>query len=155
MTAAPASPYKGLAPFGESELDAQLFFGRERDREIVVANLIAARLTVLYGPSGVGKSSLLRAGVARALRELPEEPLVVVFSAWRPLLALVGAYLFGGVTIIQLQAQTSGLIDVPSQVMSMLPYIATIVVLVVISAGPWKGRLNPPACLGIPFRPAT
>ena len=46
MTAAPASPYKGLAPFGESELDAQLFFGRERDREIVVANLIAARLTV-------------------------------------------------------------------------------------------------------------
>jgi WD40 repeat protein len=82
MSAAPASPYKGLAPFGDSELDALLFFGRERDREIVVANLIAARLTVLYGPSGVGKSSLLRAGVARALRELPEGPLVVVFSSW-------------------------------------------------------------------------
>ncbi|HEU0337515.1 MAG TPA: AAA family ATPase, partial [Gaiellaceae bacterium] len=80
--AAPASPYKGLAPFGDSDLDALLFFGRERDCEIVVANLIAARLTVLYGPSGVGKSSLLRAGVARALRELSEEPLVVVFSAW-------------------------------------------------------------------------
>jgi WD40 repeat protein len=82
MSAAPASPYKGLAPFGDSELDALLFFGRERDREIVVANLIAARLTVLYGPSGVGKSSLLRAGVARSLRELPEQPLVVVFSSW-------------------------------------------------------------------------
>jgi WD40 repeat protein len=80
--AAPASPYKGLAPFGDSDLDALLFFGRERDREIVVANLIASRLTVLYGPSGVGKSSLLRAGVARALRELSEQPLVVVFSSW-------------------------------------------------------------------------
>ncbi len=77
-----ASPYKGLSPFGDSELDALLFFGRERDCEIVVANLIASRLTVLYGPSGVGKSSLLHAGVARALRALPEKPLVVVFSSW-------------------------------------------------------------------------
>ena len=79
---APPSPYKGLSPFGDSDLDALLFFGRERDREIVVANLIASRLTVLYGPSGVGKSSLLHAGVARTLRELPEQPLVIVFSNW-------------------------------------------------------------------------
>ena len=78
----PASPYKGLNAFDDSELDALLFFGRERETEIVVANLIASRLTVLYGPSGVGKSSLLRAAVARSLRELPEEPLVVVFSSW-------------------------------------------------------------------------
>jgi len=78
----PASPYKGLNAFDDSELDALLFFGREREREIVVANLIASRLTVLYGPSGVGKSSLLRAAVARSLRELPEQPLVVVFSRW-------------------------------------------------------------------------
>jgi WD40 repeat protein len=77
-----SGPYKGLAPFGDSELDALLFFGREREREIVVANLIAARLTVLYGPSGVGKSSLLCASVARALRGLPERPVVVVFSSW-------------------------------------------------------------------------
>ena len=82
MSAAASSPYKGLSPFGDSDLDALLFFGRERDREIVVANLIASRLTVLYGPSGVGKSSLLHAGVARALRALPEQPLVVVFSSW-------------------------------------------------------------------------
>ena len=82
MTAKPESPYKGLNAFEDSELDALLFFGREREREIVVANLIASRLTVLYGPSGVGKSSLLRAAVARSLRELPEEPLVVVFSRW-------------------------------------------------------------------------
>ena len=71
-----ASPYKGLAAFEDSELDALFFFGRERDTEIVVANLIASRLTVLYGPSGVGKSSLLLAAVARRLRELPEAPLV-------------------------------------------------------------------------------
>ena len=72
MTAAPTSPYKGLSAFEDSELDALLFFGREREREIVVANLIASRLTVLYGPSGVGKSSLLRGGsctiAARASR---------------------------------------------------------------------------------------
>ena len=66
VSSAPDSPYKGLTAFDDSELDALLFFGREREREIVVANLIASRLTVLYGPSGVGKSSLLRA-VRRSL----------------------------------------------------------------------------------------
>jgi WD40 repeat protein len=76
------SPYKGLDAFGESDLDALLFFGREREREIVQANLIASRLTVLYGPTGVGKSSLLHAAVARSLRGLPESPLVVVFDHW-------------------------------------------------------------------------
>ena len=76
------SPYRGLAAFEDSDLDALYFFGRERDSEIVVANLIASRLTVLYGPSGVGKSSLLLASVARALRQLPESPIVVVFSSW-------------------------------------------------------------------------
>ena len=79
---APESPYKGLNAFEDSELDALLFFGRERETEIVAANLIASRLTVLYGPSGVGKSSLLSAAVARSLRALPERPLVVVHSRW-------------------------------------------------------------------------
>jgi WD40 repeat protein/flagellar biosynthesis GTPase FlhF len=78
---APESPFKGLSPFDDSELDALFFFGRERDREVVVANLMASRLTVLFGPSGVGKTSLLRAGVAHALRPLPDAA-VVVFSAW-------------------------------------------------------------------------
>ena len=82
MSTKPDSPYKGLNAFDDSELDALLFFGRERETEIVVANLIASRLTVLYGPSGVGKSSLLSAAVARSLRALPEQPLVVVFSSW-------------------------------------------------------------------------
>jgi WD40 repeat protein len=93
VSARPDSPYKGLTAFDDSELDALLFFGREREREIVVANLIASRLTVLYGPSGVGKSSLLRASVARSLRALPEQPLVVVFSSWSddPAVALASA----------------------------------------------------------------
>src|SRR5207244_3654093 len=93
MTVAPTSPYKGLNAFDDSELDSLLFFGREREREIVVANLIASRLTVLYGPSGVGKSSLLSASVARSLRQLPEGPLVVVFSRWaeNPAAALAAA----------------------------------------------------------------
>ena len=79
---APTSPYKGLAPFEDSELDEQLFFGREHEREIIVANVVATRLTVLYGPTGVGKSSVLRAGVARDLRALDDEPLVVVVDTW-------------------------------------------------------------------------
>ena len=66
----PDSPYKGLASFDDSELDERFFFGRDRETEIVASNLVASRLTVLYGPSGVGKSSLLRAGVVRRLRAL-------------------------------------------------------------------------------------
>ena len=81
MTGVPQSPYKGLASFEDSELDALLFFGREREISAVAANVLANRLTVLYGPSGVGKSSLLRAGVARRLRELSGAP-VVVHDAW-------------------------------------------------------------------------
>ncbi|HEY2354935.1 MAG TPA: hypothetical protein VGH79_08585 [Gaiellaceae bacterium] len=81
MTRVPESPYKGLAAFDDSELDALLFFGREPEIEAAVANVLASRLTVLYGPSGVGKSSLLRAGVARRLREQSGAP-VVFHDAW-------------------------------------------------------------------------
>ena len=81
MTDLPASPFKGLAPFGDSALDALLFFGREREREAIVANVLANRLTVLFGPSGVGKSSLLRAGVAQRLRALGGGA-VVVHGEW-------------------------------------------------------------------------
>jgi simple sugar transport system permease protein len=80
---------------------------------------------------------------------------LVVFASWRPLRLLAGAYLFGGVTILQLYVQGMGGIGVPAQVMSMLPYLATILVLTLISAGPWRARLDAPACLGKPFRPAT
>ena len=81
MSELPASPYKGLAAFGDSALDALLFFGREREREAIVSNLLATKLTVLYGPSGVGKSSLLRAGVAQRLRTIGDAA-VVVHDSW-------------------------------------------------------------------------
>jgi CHASE2 domain-containing sensor protein len=61
-----ASPYPGLSPYGEH--DADRFFGRGRERDLVIADLLTSRLTVLYGPSGVGKSSLLRAAVLPRLR---------------------------------------------------------------------------------------
>ncbi|HEV7641473.1 MAG TPA: hypothetical protein VGO39_11450, partial [Gaiellaceae bacterium] len=78
------TPYKGLSPFDDTELDALLFFGRERETEIVAANALASRLTVLYGPSGVGKSSLLRAGVVRSIRQLTDmDPIAVAYySSW-------------------------------------------------------------------------
>jgi WD40 repeat protein len=93
----PDCPYVGLTPF--TEADAPFFFGRETDRRILISNLSAARLTLVYGPSGVGKSSLLRAGVARDLRSAAEASLKerrfpdaigVVFSSWRddPLVGL-------------------------------------------------------------------
>ena len=87
----PDSPYKGLVPFEDSGLDALLFFGRERESAIIAENLLAARLTVLYGPSGVGKTSVLRAGVAHRLRQQARanveqrghpEFAVVVFDGW-------------------------------------------------------------------------
>ncbi|HEY8409274.1 MAG TPA: hypothetical protein VIK66_14940 [Gaiellaceae bacterium] len=77
-----SSPYKGLAPFEDSELDALLFFGRERETEIIVSNLLASKLTVLYGPSGVGKSSVLGAAVVRRLRELEPGASVTVVDDW-------------------------------------------------------------------------
>ncbi|MEP0546745.1 MAG: AAA family ATPase [Rhodothermales bacterium] len=85
----PRSPYKGLMPYAEE--DAPYFFGRETERDLIVSNLLSARLTLLYGPSGVGKSSVLYAGAARQLRELTRRNLedfgapefvVVVFGSW-------------------------------------------------------------------------
>jgi WD40 repeat protein len=85
------SPYQGLSPFQET--DAAFFRGRERERERIIANLVASHLTLLYGPSGVGKTSLLRAGVARRLQIQAHERLeqtgspgyvVVVIDKWRP-----------------------------------------------------------------------
>lgn len=84
------SPFTGLMPFTEEQ--AAFFFGREAEREIITANLMAARLTLLYGPSGVGKSSVLNAGVAYQLRKQARYALergrapefaIVVFRSWR------------------------------------------------------------------------
>jgi simple sugar transport system permease protein len=77
---------------------------------------------------------------------------LVVFATWRPLRVLLGAYLFGGVTVLQLHAQGLG-VRVPSEFLSMLPYVATIVVLVLICRNPKTILLNQPASLGRSFHP--
>lgn len=110
------------------------------------SGLGGAYLSLAYTPMWVEHMTAGRGWIALAL---------VVFASWRPLRLLAGAYLFGGVSILQLYVQGMGGIGVPAQVMSMLPYLATILVLTLISAGPWRGRLDAPACLGKPFRPAT
>lgn len=86
----PDAPYVGLSFY--TEADASLFFGRDSERQVIMGNLRASRLTLLYAQSGVGKSSLLRAGVAARLRQLAGESLAgsgaapqvpVVFNAWK------------------------------------------------------------------------
>ena len=86
----PDCPYQGLMPYLEEQAD--FFFGREKWSAIITDNLMVSRLTILYGTSGVGKTSVLRAGVAHHLRQLAQKNLkesgqpefaVVVFSAWR------------------------------------------------------------------------
>lgn len=110
-----------------------------------MAGLAGAFLSLSYTPLWIEGMTAGRGWIALAL---------VVFGSWRPWRVLLGAYLFGGVTILQLHAQGIGGIDVPPQVFTMLPYLATIAVLVIIAAGPWRGRLQAPAALGKPFRPS-
>ncbi len=111
-----------------------------------MSGLGGAFLSLSYTPMWAEEMTAGRGWIALAL---------VVFASWRPWRVLLGAYLFGGVTILQLYAQGAGGFGIPAQVMSMLPYLATILVLTAIAAGPWKGRLDAPACLGKPFRPST
>lgn len=75
---------------------------------------------------------------------------IVVFAAWRPWRALLGAYLFGGFTILQLHGQAFG-VSIPPQYLSMIPYAVTIIVLVVISSESGGSRLSAPNCLGRNF----
>jgi simple sugar transport system permease protein len=77
---------------------------------------------------------------------------LVVFGTWRPGRVVLGAYLFGGVTVIQLYAQGFG-IAVPSEFLSMLPYAATVLVLVLICRDAKTILLNQPASLGRSFHP--
>lgn len=108
-----------------------------------MAGLGGAYLAVAYTPMWVEGMVSGRGWVSLAL---------VVFATWRPARILVGAYLFGGVTIIQFHIQGFGF-ELPSQVLSMLPYLATIFVLVIISRDKNLIKLNSPASLGITFHP--
>jgi len=107
------------------------------------AGLAGAYLATVYTPLWAENMTAGRGWIALAL---------VVFATWRPARVLVGAYLFGGVTMLQLYLQGSG-VQAPSQLMSMAPYVATIVVLALISRNPRWIRLNMPASLGKPFNP--
>lgn len=73
-------PYVGLQPY--TEVESEFFFGREREQRVISSNLFAASITILYGASGVGKSSILMAGVVPMLRSKPRTA-VVVFRDWQ------------------------------------------------------------------------
>jgi simple sugar transport system permease protein len=105
------------------------------------AGLAGAYLSLGYTPFWVKGMTAGRGWIALAL---------VVFASWRPLRLLLGAYLFGAITVLQLHAQGYGL-GIPSQLMSSLPYVGTILVLVIISRS--RGYRAAPASLGIPFVP--
>ncbi|MEO7403191.1 MAG: ABC transporter permease [Burkholderiales bacterium] len=104
-----------------------------------------AYLAVVYTPLWVEEVTAGRGWIALAL---------TVFATWRPGRVLVGAYLFGGVTMVQFDLQARG-VDIPSQILSTLPYVATIVVLAFISRNPAWIRINMPASLGRPFVPGS
>jgi general nucleoside transport system permease protein len=108
------------------------------------AGLAGAHLSLVYTPQWIENMTAGRGWIALAL---------VVFASWRPWRVLAGAYLFGAVTIGQLHAQALGL-GIPSQLLSALPYLATILVLVLISSNRRLTMINTPACLGRPFVPA-
>ncbi len=110
-----------------------------------MAGLAGAYLSLVYTPQWAENMTAGRGWIALAL---------VVFATWRPARVLIGAYLFGGITILSLHVQAHGF-DVSSHLVATLPYIATIVVLVLISRDATKIRLNAPASLGRPFHPGA
>ncbi len=107
------------------------------------AGLAGAHLSLVYTPQWVENMTAGRGWIALAL---------VVFASWRPIRLVAGAYLFGAVGILQLHAQALGL-GIPSQLLSSLPYLATVIVLVLISGNRRLTMMNTPASLGRPFVP--
>ena len=110
-----------------------------------LCGVAGAFLSVVYAPLWVEGLVAGRGWIALAL---------TTFATWRPARVLLGAYLFGGVTMLQFSLQGMG-VQVASQLLAMLPYVATIVVLALISRNPLWIRINMPASLGKPFHPGT
>ena len=110
-----------------------------------LCGLAGAYISVIYTPLWVEGMIAGKGWIALAL---------TTFATWRPVRVLLGAYLFGGVTMLQFHLQALGM-DAPSQFLSMLPYLATIVVLALISRNPQWIRVNMPAAIGKPFFPGS
>ena len=110
-----------------------------------LCGLSGAYISVIYTPLWVEGMIAGKGWIALAL---------TTFATWRPARILLGAYLFGGVTMLQFHLQGEG-VQIASQWLSMLPYLATIVVLVLISRNPVWIRVNMPASLGKPFFPGS
>jgi len=108
-----------------------------------LCGLAGAFLSVVYAPMWVEGLVAGRGWIALAL---------TTFATWRPTRVLLGAYLFGGVTMLQFHLQGQG-VNVASQLLAMLPYLSTILVLVLISRNATWLRVNMPASLGRPFHP--
>ena len=103
--------------------------------------LAGSYISICYAPMWQEGMTAGRGWIALAL---------VVFATWKPERVLIGAYIFGGVTILQMNLQALGL-RFPGQFFSMAPYIATIIVLVLISSNKLRIKLSAPASLTIPF----
>ena len=110
-----------------------------------LVGVAGAYLSVVYTPLWVQGMTAGRGWIALAL---------TTFATWRPGRVLLGAYLFGGVTMLQFYLQGAG-VQVASQLLSMLPYVATIVVLALMSRNPLWIRVNMPASIGKPFVPGS
>ena len=110
-----------------------------------LCGLAGAYVSVVYAPLWVEGMIAGKGWIALAL---------TTFATWRPARVLLGAYLFGGVTMLQFHLQGLG-VDVPPQFLTMLPYLATIVVLVLISRNPLWIRVNMPSSIGKPFYPGA
>jgi general nucleoside transport system permease protein len=110
-----------------------------------LCGLAGAYISVIYTPLWVEGMVAGKGWIALAL---------TTFATWRPARVLLGAYLFGGVTMLQFHLQGQG-VQIPSQALTAMPYVATIVVLALISRNPTWIRVNMPASLGKPFHPGS
>jgi simple sugar transport system permease protein len=110
-----------------------------------LCGLAGAYLSIVYTPLWVEGMVTGKGWMALAL---------TTFATWRPARVLLGAYLFGGVTMLQFHLQGMG-VEVPSEFLTMLPYLATIVMLALISRNPQWIRINMPTSIGKPFYPGS
>jgi ABC-type uncharacterized transport system permease subunit len=110
-----------------------------------LCGLSGAYVSTVYTPLWVEGMIAGKGWIALAL---------TTFATWRPARVLLGAYLFGGVTMLQFHLQAIG-VNVASQFLTMMPYLATIVVLVLISRNPTWIRVNMPSSIGKPFYPGS